>query len=72
MVAMVQRLFWLPSVLGIAGAVVLFYGCLLLITETRLALRSVNEEMHFILDLSARYHDHNTRSPDAHRTKVPR
>lgn len=71
MVAMVQRLLWLPSVLGIVGAVVLFYGCLLLIAETRLALRSVNEEMHFVLDISARYYDHNARSPDAQRTKVP-
>ena len=70
-VAVARRLLWLPSVLGIAGAVVLFYGCLLLIAETRLALRSVNEEMQFVLDLSARYHGRNARSPDAHRTKVP-
>ena len=70
-VGMVQRLFWFPSVLGIVGAVVLFSGCLLLIAETRLALRSVNEEMHFVLDLSARYHDHNVSSPDVHKIKVP-
>lgn len=55
-VAMAQRLAWLPSILGMIGAVVLFYGCLLLIAETRLALRSVNEEMQFVLALSARTH----------------
>jgi threonine/homoserine/homoserine lactone efflux protein len=47
---------WLPSLLGIVGTVVLFYGCMLLVAETRLALRSVNEEMQFILTLPGRYH----------------
>ena len=42
---------WVPGALGIAGALVLFYGCLLLIRETRLALRSVNDEMAFVLGL---------------------
>lgn len=66
-VAIAQRLFWLPSILGMIGAVVLFYGCLLLIAETRLALRSVNEEMQFVLTLSARTRDHN-RVPSDLRT----
>jgi hypothetical protein len=46
---------WLPSTLGIAGTIVLFYGCVLLIAEARLALRSVKAEMEFTLRLSARY-----------------
>jgi hypothetical protein len=33
----------------------LFYGCVLLIAEARLALRSVKAEMEFTLRLSARY-----------------
>jgi hypothetical protein len=46
---------WLPSGLGIAGTVVLFYGCVLLIAEARMALRSVKAEMEFTLRLSAHY-----------------
>jgi hypothetical protein len=53
--ALLGRLAWLPSALGIAGTVVLFYGCVLLIAETRLALRSVNSEMEFILRLRGLY-----------------
>ena len=46
---------WPPSTLGIAGTVVLFYGCVLFIAEARLALRCVKAEMEFTLKLSARY-----------------
>lgn len=42
---------WVPSSLGILGTLVLFYGCVLLIGETRLALRSVKSEMEFVLRL---------------------
>ena len=38
-----------PTVLGIVVTVVPFYGSMLLIAETRVALRAVNEEMAFIL-----------------------
>ena len=55
LVALFHRVAWLPSVLGIAGTVVLFYGCVLLIAETRLALRSVNSEMEFALRLRDLY-----------------
>src|SRR5712692_1619363 len=53
-VAFAPRFGWLPSVLGIVGTIILFYGCVLLIAEARLALKSVNEEMQFTLQLSER------------------
>ena len=46
---------WVPAVLGIAGTLVLFYGCMLFIGETRLALRSVDLEMEFVLKLRGMY-----------------
>jgi hypothetical protein len=55
LVALTQYLAWLPTALGITGTVVMFYGCMLLIAETRLALRSVNSEMEFILRLRDLY-----------------
>jgi Protein of unknown function (DUF2721) len=55
LVARVNHWHWVPSLLGIVGTVVLFYGSMLLIAETRLALRSVNDEMLFILNLPHHY-----------------
>jgi hypothetical protein len=49
---------WAPNVLGIIGTVVLFYGCMMLVAETRLALRSVNSEMEFTLMLRSKYQHH--------------
>ena len=46
---------WLPSALGIGGMLTLFYGCVMLLRETRLALRAVDSEMAFVLELSARH-----------------
>ena len=46
------RLAWLPSVIGIAGTLVLFVGCVLLINETRLAVQSLKAETAFTLRLS--------------------
>jgi hypothetical protein len=43
---------WLPGVLGIGGMLTLFYGCVMLLRETRLALRSVDSEMEFVLELN--------------------
>lgn len=51
---LVDGLSWLPSVLGIAGSVVLFYGSVMLIRETRLALTSVIAEMEFATRLGIR------------------
>ena len=41
----------LPSAFAIVGTLVLFFGCLELIRETRLALRANDEEMEFVLRL---------------------
>lgn len=53
---------WLPAILGILGTLALFYASVLLINETRLAIRSVNAEMSFALRLrelhSARHRSH--------------
>jgi hypothetical protein len=62
-VAIVRYAVWLSSLLGIIGTVVLFYGCMVLIAETRLALRSVDEEMRYVLRLSER---HDTRGVTTH------
>ena len=53
--ALTHYLGWLPTVLGISGTCTLFYGSVLLIAETRLALRSVNSEMQFTLHLRDLY-----------------
>ena len=53
--AFVPGLAWISTTLGIVGSLVLFYGCVLLIRETRLALSSVRSEMDFVLGLRERY-----------------
>ena len=53
---------WLPTALGIAGTIILFYGSVLLIAETRLALRSVTSEMQFILKLRELYRSRSEES----------
>jgi len=57
LVAVFGRAAWLPNTLGIVGTVFLFYGCVTLIAETRLALRSVKSEMEFTLTLRAKYQE---------------
>jgi hypothetical protein len=54
-VTFIKYVIWLPDVLGIVGTVVLFYGSVTLIAETRLALKSVNSEMEFTLMLRQKY-----------------
>ncbi len=56
-VAVFNRAGWAPNVLGIVGTVFLFYRCVMLIAETRLALRSVNSEMEFTLMLRRKYQE---------------
>jgi hypothetical protein len=41
----------LPSLFAIFGTLVLFFGCIELIRETRLALKAVDGEMEFVLHL---------------------
>ncbi|MDQ3012561.1 MAG: DUF2721 domain-containing protein [Acidobacteriota bacterium] len=53
--AVLKRDAWIPNLLGIIGTLFLFYGCVMLIAETRLALRSVNSEMEFTLMLRTKY-----------------
>jgi len=53
--AFVSALAWGPTVLALAGTLVLFYGCVLLIRETRLAVESVDREMAFVLALREAY-----------------
>ncbi len=60
---------WLPTVLGVTGTLVLFYACILLINETRLALRSVDLEMEFALKLRGMY---QARHAPRHRPTGPR
>lgn len=52
LVAWVSVISWLPTALGIVGTLVLFYACVVLIAEARVALKSVNQEMEFALRLS--------------------
>lgn len=46
---------WLPDVLGMAGTFFLFYGSIMLIIETRFAVKSVQSEMSFALMMHGRY-----------------
>jgi hypothetical protein len=57
LVSLMHQWDWLPLVLGIAGTLFLFYSSILLIAETRLALRSVNYEMAFTMKLRAKYQE---------------
>lgn len=65
LVALLERLQWLPLVLGIAGTLFLFYSSVLLIAETRLALRSVNSEMAFTMQLRAKYRERRRAATNA-------
>jgi hypothetical protein len=53
--AYAQAVAWAPTALGIFGMLMMFYGCVLLVRETRLALVSVDLEMEFVLGLRLRY-----------------
>ena len=55
LVSYAASLAWVPSILGIAGMLMLFYGCVMLLRETRLALRAVDSEMAFVLELTDRH-----------------
>jgi hypothetical protein len=54
-VSYAARAAWVPSALGIGAMLMLFYGCVMLLRETRLALRAVDSEMAFVLELSDRH-----------------
>lgn len=42
---------WIPSVLGMLGTGILFYSSIILIIESRIAIRAVKHEMGYALDL---------------------
>jgi len=46
---------WFPVIVGLAGAVLLFYASVLLIIEARLALVSTHKEMDFLWEMGQRY-----------------
>jgi hypothetical protein len=46
-----QQFYWLPAILGMIGAALLFIGTILLGFEATLALRSVHSEMDFLWKL---------------------
>jgi hypothetical protein len=48
----VAKVAWMPGLLGISGMLMLFYGCVMLLRETRLALRAVDAEMAFVLEMN--------------------
>jgi hypothetical protein len=43
---------WVPAALGIGGMLILFYGCLMLLGETRLALLAIDTELTFVHELT--------------------
>jgi hypothetical protein len=49
--------YWLPVLLGLVGAGMLFYGTALMIIEMRVALRSLREETSFHLRLAKQHPD---------------
>jgi hypothetical protein len=53
--AFAPQALWAPTWLGILGMITMFYGCVLLVGETRLALVSVDREMSFVMGLRSRY-----------------
>lgn len=55
--ALLPDVAWLPTALGILGTLILFHGCVQLIRETRMALKSVDAEMAFSLRLRALYQE---------------
>jgi hypothetical protein len=46
---------WIPAALGFAGTIVLFFGCLLLIRESRLSVQAIKTEMAFARRLQSLY-----------------
>jgi len=49
------RYSWIPVVMGLGGALMLFYGSILLIFEARLALSTISAEMGFLWRLSKHF-----------------
>ena len=55
-IAVVARdLTWLAVVLGVSGSLFMFYGSVLLVIESRMALSAISTEMDFVWKVSKRY-----------------
>jgi hypothetical protein len=50
-----QQFTWVAVAMGLSGAVVMLYGSLLLIVESRLALGAITSEMHFVEQISQKH-----------------
>jgi hypothetical protein len=55
---------WIGVVLGLAGAMFMLYGSVLLIIESRLALAAVLSEMDFVAKVSRHYAGEDVGRPD--------
>ena len=51
---------WIPTALGFAGTFVLFFACLLLIRESRLAVQAIKTEMAFARRMQGLYEAKST------------
>ena len=56
LIAAVARSFtWIAVALGVTGALFMFYGSVLLIIESRMAMGAISSEMDFVWKVSTRY-----------------
>ena len=56
LVAALARSFtWIAVALGVSGALFMFYGSVLLVIESRMAMSAVSSEMDFVWKISKRY-----------------
>lgn len=70
-----SALSWVPVVMGLLGAMFLFYGSMLLVFEARMAVRSLSDEMDFIWTLGKALAPAdlvNTHSPHHNRLTLKR
>jgi hypothetical protein len=52
--ALSQQFYWIPVVLGLSGAALMFVASILLINEARQAVHNADEETEYVLALAAR------------------
>lgn len=53
--ALNQQFYWIPVVLGLSGAALMFVASILLIAEARQAVHNADEETEYVLALAARH-----------------
>jgi len=52
LVAILKVVWWLPVLVGVIGILLLLYGSLLMVKETRMATLTINAEMDFTWSLA--------------------